>query len=155
MDNVWRFEFVDETAQGQQIESGLNDTLGSGIDEKPNKKGSNRTFADAFNNKATNKIENVVLSPLNTITGGLANPIYKTAKQISKQGLSAGIIGGAVATFTIVGLQLLEKRIEDLRKQVDELGNNDNALIRSGSVSKATYYSSSVFSGIKKKTDRS
>ena len=79
-DRVYRFEFVSPTQESSS--NGITDILGSGTQESPKKAKSNKkTFSDAFAQKAEdNAIQNILVSPLNTATGGLARPIYRTTK---------------------------------------------------------------------------
>ena len=160
MENVWRFEFVDNTGQPNQISNGITDTLGSGVNEKPDKKkkeekGFNETFSDKIEGDL---IKQYAISPLNTVTGGLASPVYRAVRQIAK-GPAVGVaVGGLVATGAMIaisaGIDALKNRMQKLETKVQDLNNTDNALIRAGAVSKTTYYSANIF-GIKKKTNRS
>ena len=70
----WRFVFEDETNQSQTISSGVEDTLGSGSNEKSKKtSNSKKGFADTVEDKASEKLfEQTVVSPLNTVTGQIA-----------------------------------------------------------------------------------
>lgn len=159
MDNVWTFEFVDETSQKNLIDNGIVDTIGSGASEKPNKKKEEKGFYDTFSDKiGGDLVKQYAISPLNTITGGFASPMYKTIVSISKSREAGVAMGGliGVATLTLLskGMEMLERRIQTIESKVKDLGNTDNALIRAGSVTKTTYYSTSIF-GVKKKTNRS
>lgn len=160
MENVWTFEFVDETSQNNLIENGIVDEIGSGASEKPDKKKKkDKGFDEAFSNKISDDlIKQYAISPLNTVTGGLASPIYRTATRISNGtsvgvalGSFAGVLGMMAVNFAISSI---EKRMQNLEQKVQNLNNADNALIRAGAVSKTTYYSANIF-GIKKKTNRS
>ena len=160
-ENIYRFEFVDNTSQNQKIDSGIKDTLGSGAKQKADKPKdeSKETFSGEFTKKVQeDSLQNFLISPLNTATGGLASPVASTIKRIAGGGSIGQSLGTLGATFGIMaiqkGLQALQNRMTELQTKIDSLGNEDNLLIRAGSVSKATYYSANI-TGIKKKTNRS
>lgn len=160
-ENIYRFEFVDNTQQAQQVASGVQDTIGAGANEKATKKPSQskKTASQEFTKKVTeDSLQNFIISPLNTATGGLASPIASTTKRIVGGGDVGASLGTLGATLTILavqkGIQALQNRMIELENKVTSLNNTDNALIRAGSVSKATYYSANIF-GIKQRTDRS
>ena len=156
----WRFVFEDNTDQNNGIDSGVTDVLGSGAGEKSKKSGSNKKgFSEVAQSKATEKLfEQTIISPLNTITGGFANPIYKTSKRL----ISGATTGAVLGTFAVnvgfmviqKGIDALQQRMANLEKQATSMNNQDNALLRAGSVSHATYYSANLFSGVKKTTNR-
>ena len=158
----WKFVFEDATSEAEEIDSQTPVSLGSGTKDKPVKqKGDTgkKTFQSEFTQKGKDKaMEMFVISPLNQATGGLASPLYNTAKQlVSGASVSAALGGAAVAIGAIAlqkGIEALERRMQNLEKQASELNNNDNALLRAGSVSQATYYRSNIF-GVQKKTNRS
>lgn len=153
-EKVYRFEFISDTKE--ELENGVTDILGSGTQESSKKgKSSKKTFSQAFNQKAEdNAMQAILISPLNTATGGLARPVYRATKRIARGG-SVSVAMGTLAVMAIqVGLQALQKRVKDLETKAENLNNTDNALIRAGSISKATYYTANVF-GIKQKTNRS
>lgn len=159
----WKFIFEDATSQAEEIDSETPVSLGSGTKDKPAKKTgdtSKKTFQGEFIDKGKDKLmEMAVISPLNQATGGLASPLYNTAKQLLSGSSSVGSVlaGGAVAIGAIAlqkGIEALERRMQNLEKQADSLNNNDNVLLRAGSVSQATYYSANIL-GIQKKTNRS
>lgn len=157
-ENIYRFEFVDETGQ-QQLESGIVNTLGSGTSEKPSGRTSNKTFSDTFANRVENNLlQQTVISPLNTATGGLARPIASAVKSISKGasvGQTLGTLGGSLAIAGVMlAINYLQNRVKEMETKVENLGNTDNAMLRAGSVSQATYYSANIL-GIKKTTNRS
>lgn len=155
----WKFVFEDNTQENAGISSGVEDVIGSGTSEKSKVKKSKKGFSETVAQKGTEKlIEQTMISPLNTMTGGLANPIYKATKRIiTGETLTAGVIGGIAVNLAVAGIRLaiskLESRMQELQTQVKELNNADNALIRAGSVSQATYYSANI-TGIKKTTNR-
>lgn len=160
-ENIYRFEFVDNTTNTEQIDSNIKDTIGSGAKQKADKPKDNskETFSGEFTKKVQeDTIGNFVISPLNTATGGLASPLASTIKSIAGGdgiGKNLGVLGGTLGIMAIQkGLQALQNRMTELQTKVDSLGNEDNLLIRAGSVSKATYYSANIM-GIKKKTNRS
>lgn len=158
----WRFVFEDNTGQNNGITSGVENTLGSGTSQKSSKRSDNQEkkgFSETVFEKSTEKIfEQSLVSPLNTVTGGLANPIYKAGKRLLSGNLSAGAMGGIAVNLAIAGINFaiskLESRMQSLQQQATQLNNNDNALIRAGRVSQATYYSADI-TGIKKTTNRS
>ena len=163
MAEVWQFQFIDNTSQQEEaIPSGINDVLGSGVSEKPNKSKDNKskkTFSSEFTKKIEDDtIKDVLISPLNTVTGGLASPIYRTAKRIASGAAVGATLGAFGATLAIMavqkGIDHLQNRIKEVEEEVARLNNADNVLIRSGSVSTANYYSRN-FLGIKKTTNRS
>lgn len=162
----WTFEFIDSTTQSSEnadnLSSVIPDVLGSGTNENASTR-SNRsrkkTFASEFENKIEkDSIRRYVVSPLNTVTGGMATPIYQSAKKLARGATIGAVAGDLVATGLIIaiqyGLQALENRMKEIETKVADLNNTDNLLIRAGSVSKATYYSGNIF-GIKSRTDRS
>ena len=79
-------------------------------------------------------------------------------RRIVHGGSIGSALGGAAGAIAMMGIEAminaLEKRINDIQEQVRDLNNTDNALIRAGSVSTATYYSGNIF-GVKQRTDRS
>ena len=159
----WKFVFEDATSEAEEIDSQTPVSLGSGTKDKPVKqKGDTgkKTFQSEFAQKGKDKaMEMFVISPLNQATGGLASPLYNTAKQLVSGTSNVGSVlaGGAVAIGAIAlqkGIEALERRMQNLEKQASELNNNDNALLRAGSVSQATYYSANML-GVQKKTNRS
>lgn len=159
MDNVWRFEFVDNSQVGQQdaISTGISNTIESGVNTQG--KNSKKTFADTFTQKIENTaIQQAVISPLNTVTGGLASPIYKAGRSIMRGASVGAALGSVGATLAIMAVtevvNKLQQRMADLETKAINLGNTDNALIRAGSVSKTTYYSANI-TGIVKTTNRS
>ena len=161
-ENIYRFEFVDNVQQTKQVESGIKDTIGSGAKQKPNKKedvSQKQLASQEFTKKISeDSLQNFVVSPLNTATGGLASPIASTTKRILSGGSVGASLGTLGATLSILaiqkGIQALQNRMSELQNKVANLNNSDNALIRAGSVSKVTYYSANIF-GIKTKTNRS
>lgn len=162
----WTFEFIDSTSNKEldteKTSSMIPDTLGSGVGEKADFKASTKSkkgFTDKFLQKASDDtIQNVIVSPLNTVTGGLASPVYGVAKGLMTGASVGAVLGSAVATIGILalqkGIEALQKRQADLETKVQSLGNADNVLIRAGSVSTATYYTSNIV-GIQTKTNRS
>lgn len=162
----WRFEFVDSTTQGglqnEKLSSEVPDVFGSGANDKPIKKpnlSSKKTFDSEFEQKVEKTVmSQYIVSPLNTVTGGMASPLYQSAKKLARGATIGAVAGDLVATGVLMavnyGLSELQKRIQQVETQVTEMGNTDNALIRAGSVSKVTYYTGNVF-GIKSRTDRS
>ena len=159
-ENIYRFEFVDNTETAEGVGAGIEDAFGVGAGEKPEKKKKKekKTFSQNFTKKVNDTtINQVLLSPLNTITGGLASPVYRTIKSIKTSANVGAMLGSATATIGImaiqIGIQALQNRMTELENKVTNLNNTDNALIRAGSVSKATYYSANIF-GIKQRTDR-
>lgn len=162
---TWQLEFIDSTSgKDEAIPSGVGDVLGSGVGEK-NKKNKDKNLKDkkTFAGEFTKKIEDdtikdVLISPLNTITGGFASPIYRTAKRLASGAAVGATLGAFGATLAIMavqkGLEHLQNRVKEVEEEVSKLNNTDNVLIRAGAVSKATYYSRN-FLGIKKTTDRS
>ena len=158
----WKFVFEDATSEAEEIDSQTPVSLGSGTKDKPAKQKGDKekkTFQSEFTQKGKDKaMEMFVVSPLNQATGGLASPLYNTAKQlVSGASFGAAIGGAAVAIGAIAlqkGIEALERRMQNLEKQAIDLNNTDNALLRAGSVSQATYYSANIF-GIQKKTNRS
>lgn len=157
----WRFVFEDNTSQENGITSGIENTLGSGTSQKASRKSqtSSKNFSDVVAQKGSEKLfEQTIVSPLNTVTGGFANPVYRTAKRL----VSGGSVGVALGSFAVTvgvlalerGIEALQNRVATLEKQANQLNNNDNVLLRAGSVRQATYYTSNIF-GIKKTTNRS
>ena len=71
-------------------------------------------------------------------------------------------MGATLGTFAVnvgflalqKGIDALQTRMANLEKQAQTMNNKDNALLRAGSVSQATYYSANLFTGIKKTTNR-
>lgn len=161
MADLWQFEFIDNTRQQEEKISGtIEDTISSGINDVV-KKGqtTKKTFASEFAKKIEDDtIKNVMISPLNSLTGGLATPIYRTAKRIISGSSVAGALGTFGATLGIMavqaGIEHLQNRVKQVEEQVSQLNNTDNVLLRAGAVSNATYYSRN-FLGIKKTTNRS
>lgn len=158
----WRFVFEDNTSQDNSITSGIENTIGSGTSQKASTK-SDKTEKKGFSQTVIEKsseklVEQTIVSPLNTVTGGFANPIYRTAKRL----VSSGSVGVALGSFAVTvgvlalerGIEALQNRVATLEKQANQLNNNDNVLLRAGSVRQATYYTSNIF-GIKKTTNRS
>lgn len=159
-ENIYRFEFVSDTVEQKEINSGIEDTLGSGIKEKPEKKNDKKkkTFTNQFEKKVGDTaLQSFLISPLNTVTGGLASPVANTIKRLRTASNVGAVLGGTVASVGIMvlqtGIQHIQKRLTELETKVQDLNNADNALIRAGSVSKATYYSYNIF-GIKQTTNR-
>lgn len=155
----WRFVFEDNTSQDNGITSGIENSIGSGTSQKANAKSSKKGFSQTVIEKSSEKlVEQTIVSPLNTATGGLASPIYRAGKRILSGNISAGAIGGIAVNLAIAGINFaiskLESRMQSLQQQATQLNNNDNALIRAGRVSQATYYSTDI-TGIKKTTNRS
>lgn len=159
-ETIYRFEFVSDANEQKEIETSIEDTVGSGASEKPskNKEKKKKTFSTQFTKKVQDTTLNtVVISPLNTVTGGLASPVANTIKRIYNGASAGAVVGGAVATIGIIaiqsGIRYLQNRMQELETKVESLNNEDNVLLRAGSVSKATYYSANII-GIKKKTNR-
>lgn len=158
----YTFEFIDSTTQEKNenaLSGVLESPIGSGVknEKKTSKEG--KTFQSEFNQKIEKgSIAQYIISPLNTVTGGLASPVYQSIRKMARGQTFGAVAGDLVATGILLavstGLNALQKRMEEVEAKVNEMGNNDNALIRAGSVSKATYYSGNIF-GIKSKTDRS
>ena len=159
-ENIYRFEFVDNTTNTEQIDSNIKDTIGSGAKQKADKPKDNskETFSGEFTKKIKeDSLQNFIISPLNTATGGLASPVASTIKSIaggSNFGVSIGNLGATLGILAIQkGIQAIQNRMVELETKVTNLNNTDNALIRAGSVSKVTYYTSNIF-GIKSRTNR-
>ena len=163
-ERVWRFEFVDARSS-REITSGIASGAGSGIGDNK-KKGEKEKqtekdkLADAFLNKTSGDVAKaVILSPLNSVMGRSARPLYMAGRRIVNGGSIGAAIGTAAGAFAMMGVEYIigeiNKRIDDLQQQVTNKMNADNTLIRAGSVSKETYYTSGFFSGVKRKTDRS
>lgn len=161
----WTFEFIDSTNKStneQKLSSIIPDTFGNDIDERPTRTPSieqKKSFSDIFSEKVKNdSIQKYVVSPLNTVTGGLASPLYNAGKSILTADSIGSVAGGLIATISLIaiqaGLNALDNRMREIESKVNDLNNNDNLLIKAGSVSKATYYSGNIF-GITKKTNRS
>lgn len=162
----WTFEFIDSTTQKSEDEEKLSstipDTIGSGVNDKASKKATKKTketFSNTFSQKVEqDTIQQFIVSPLNTATGGLATPLYQSAKRIANGATMGAVAGDLVATLGIMAIQAtisaLQTRMQEIEQKVTELGNADNVLIRAGSVSKATYYSGNIF-GVQTKTNRS
>lgn len=154
----WRFVFEDNTSQDNGITSGIENTIGSGTSQKANKKSNKKDDIQRITGKLEeNILQQTIISPLNTATGGLTSPIYNVAKRVVSGASSAGIATAAITAviqLTKVFVDTFEKKMQVLRQQATQLNNNDNALIRAGRVSQATYYSADI-SGIKKTTNRS
>lgn len=161
----WTFEFIDSTSQKENEEnlsSVVPDNIGSGANSKPTKKSSKQskdTFSSTFTEKVQqDSIQQFIVSPLNTVTGGLASPLYASARQLARGATLGAVAGDLIATAGIMalqfGIQALQNRIQEIEQKVTELGNADNVRIRAGSVSTATYYSGNIF-GITSKTNRS
>lgn len=161
MESEWRFVFVDESGSKEQISSGALSTLGSGADETPTTTPKNETLTmgEEMLNKGSQKLlQQTIISPLNSVTSGLASPIYKLAKTAMTTGITtAGLAtaGVAIAMQLIsTGIGHIQNRLAKLETEARELGNNDNVLLRAGSVSQASYYTYNLF-GVSKKTNRS
>jgi len=151
-ENVYRFEFIDGTQSNDQ--SGITDVLGSGTSDKKTKSES-KTFSQSFTKRVgDNVIQQTLISPLNTATGGLASPLYRTTKRLAGGSSMSTAFAGLAVAGVMIALQALQNRMKELEQKTENLNNADNALIRAGSVSKATYYTANIF-GIKQKTDRS
>ncbi len=146
----YRFVFMQETdgassgLPAQKADSGLPQSNSS------DKNG----VVQAFGNKVASAAENAVLAPLNSVTGGMARPIYNVGKSLI-QGASAGAIAGGLAGVAIAGVKLvidgINKRIAELENQAKQANERDNALIRAGTVSHATFYETNGLIGIKEK----
>lgn len=91
------------------------------------------------------------LAPLNQVTGGMATPVFNTAKTVIAGG-GAGAITGAVVSLLITGLQLainkIQERIAKNEAKAAELNERDNLLIKAGTKTTATFYSGD-FNGVK------
>ena len=158
-ERVWRFEFVD--SQQTKINDGIGGGLGSGINEKPNSKAdkNQEQFIERFNDKITGDILRTAIgTPLNSAVGKIASPIYNAGKRVVHGQAMGKALGTLGVQLAVIGVQelvtALETRLQEIQQKVNDMGNTDNALIRAGSVSKATYYEGNVF-GVKRKTDRS
>jgi len=154
-DRVWRFEFVNVSPQ--KTESGITDTISSGVKDKD--KDSKNEFIDRFTDKVGGDIvKSAVLTPLNSAVGRVSRPLYMAGRRIVHGGSIGSALGGAAGAIAMMGIEAminaLEKRINDIQEQVRDLNNTDNALIRAGSVSTATYYTGNIL-GVKQRTDRS
>ncbi len=101
--------------------------------------------------RALSGVENFALSPLNQATGGLASPSYNLAKNA----ITGGAVGGAAVGLAIAAINLavreIQKRIAENEAKAEAANNRDNLLLRSGRVTQATHYTSSVF-GVKSTT---
>lgn len=161
----WQLEFIDSTSQTtDKMSSGIGDVLGSGVSSKPNIKRENsekdkKTFSSEFTKKIEDDtLKMSIISPLNKLTGGLASPIYRASKRIESGASIGSVLGGLGATFAVMAIQTgikhLQNRLQKVEEEVTRLNNADNVMIRAGSVSKATYYSTS-WGGFKVKTNRS
>lgn len=150
----WRFTFTD-TSGRQAVTSGTRDIIKNGTDNK-DKDG----FFDAVQKDSTKKIiQGMIISPLNTVTGGVASPLYKKTKAMLTGSMAIGAgIGSLAVDLGVIGIQAIinniQNRLDKVEKQANQLGNTDNVLIRAGSVSQATYYTANLF-GVKERTDRS
>ena len=162
MAEEWKFTFEQVGGDTKDvIPSEAKSVIGSGSKEKSKKNddGDGKSlFSRTIDRTSDKLIEEMGLSSLNTMTGGFANPIYKSTKRLMTGASLGSVAGGFIASVSMIALtqaiSALEKRMDNLQTQVTNLGNTDNALIRAGSVSQATYYSANIF-GIKKKTNRS
>lgn len=159
----WKFTFQNFGETKDKISSEAKNTIGSGTKERADKKDTDTNGADLFKQTIDQTSDKLIgemgLNTLNTMTGGLANPIYKSAKRLMTGAKLSSVAGGLIASVSMIALteaiNAVQRRVDSLQEQVTNLGNTDNALIRAGSVSQATYYSSNFFTGIKKRTDRS
>lgn len=162
----WQLEFIDSTSQtDEKVGSGIGDVLGSGVNEKSTqKKDKSEKEKKTFGSEFAAKVEDdtmkaAIISPLNQLTGGFAGPIYRAIKRSQTSKMSGGAIaGGLVATLAILALKTgithIQNRVQKVEEEVTRLNNADNVVIRAGSVSKATYYSTG-WSGLTVKTNRS
>ena len=159
-EKVWRFEFVDRRIKDKDVESGIKDTISSGVSGKKDKNLVDKfEFGERFEDKIEGDIiKSVVLTPLNSSIGRVSRPLYMAGRRIVQGGSIGSALGGAAGAIAMMGIEAminaLEKRINDIQEQVRDLNNTDNALIRAGSVSTATYYTGNIF-GVKQRTDRS
>ena len=110
MDSI-KFEFVDNTiTKDEKISSEVPDVLGSGANEKSSHSAdtkSKKSFGDTFTTKAGNDlVRDTIISPLNTATGGLASPLYRSAKQLISGSATFGAVAGSLtASLAIIAVQ--------------------------------------------------
>lgn len=91
------------------------------------------------------------LAPLNQVTGGMATPVFNTAKALIT-GAGAGAIAGAAISLIIAGIQTaiskIQERIAKNEAKAAELNERDNLLIKAGTKTTATFYSGDFY-GVK------
>lgn len=109
-------------------------------------------FLDGASSRLQNQAEQIALAPLNSMTGGLANPAYSLGKAIVT-GAGAGAIASGVVMLAFavgrVAVKAIQKKTKENESKAEQQSNNDNALIRGGSVTTASYYKGSLF-GVRK-----
>jgi hypothetical protein len=145
------FELIDNTSGAKP--GTVPATPGDMPNPVPTTPAGGKTFGDGLEKRlAENAIERFAISPLNQATGGLASPLYQIGKGIVT-GKGAAMIGAGVAGLAMAGIMLavnaLQERMAKMEADAEKANNNDNALIRAGSVSKATFYKASL-AGVKK-----
>lgn len=107
-------------------------------------------IAQGAGKRLTNYVTQQALAPLNQLTGGMATPTFNMTKGLIT-GASAGGIGGAAIGVVIAGLQLaiskIQERIAKNEAKANELTERDNLLIKAGTKTTATFYTSN-FNGV-------
>lgn len=109
---------------------------------------SGANIQQAIYDKTMNKASQIMISPLNNITGGLATPIYGAGRALAK-GAGAGAVAGAGVQIAFAVARLVSEAIKKEKEKnatkAEQMSNADNALLRAGSVATATFYESSTF----------
>jgi hypothetical protein len=108
------------------------------------------TFSDGFAKNLTNSmVSRAVVSPLNGVTGGFAAPALQVGKALIN-GAGGAALGGAVAGAAVavvaIAIQKFEeyynKRVAENQAQAYAANEKDNTLIRAGSKTYVTEYTS-------------
>ena len=158
----YKYTFTEVKRQPGTIKTDANSSVKSGNQDKPKKpptedEGTNEGVEGFGKKIAEDSIQRGIISPLNSVTGGLASPVYSLGKSIAT-GASGAAIGGAVAGIAMAGLQLavtkIQERVARLESQADAANERDNTLIRAGAKTAPTFYEANFFRGVVK-TNRS
>lgn len=148
-----RYEFV-IIDEGRGDISPLSATPESVFDNVV-KQSDTQKLRQGMETRLSDNLESMVLSPLNSATGGLAGPAYRMAKRGitgNFAGMGRSAMGLAFATTALI-VKKLQERMDKMEAKAEEANNRDNLLLKMGMVQEATFYKGNL-KGVRK-IDRS
>lgn len=117
-----------------------------------------KTFESGFARRAVvGGVGQFVVTPLNSMTGGLASPIYQVGRSLVI-GRNAAVVGSSVAMLgmavAMLAIRTVQDRMSKLEAEAKSKNEREVTLITAGRISEASTYTSSFFRGVYK-TNRS
>lgn len=152
-DRKYTYEFITPTSLTEQPSGGVIPT--SPADRIPSAyPGELKTFDRGFARRAVvGGVSQFVATPLNSMTGGLANPIYQVGRSLVL-GRNAAVAGSAVASLILAGVSLairaVQDRVSKLEAEAKSKNEREVQLLIAGRISEASTYNSSFFRGVYK-----